>query len=160
MGAAEGVTKSQKRKKQPLLHLLAQKRKPATTLKASESSAPRGCFGPSLSRKKTRGSRLRLHASVPGTDQGGPGLQRPGAPGEGEAGRAPWGHPGCLDTGHCTCVMPHPPGRAGCGGPWERKRVSPSRGVRARVLADALYRQFFQGMFSPGLSQPLHPCFL
>lgn len=39
-----GTQRAKKRKKQPLLHLLAQKRKPAAALKASESSAAERMF--------------------------------------------------------------------------------------------------------------------
>lgn len=54
--AAKGDTKSQKRKKQPLFHLPAQKRKSAGALQAAECSAP---------------ERLPLSLPLTGEDLGG-----------------------------------------------------------------------------------------
>lgn len=105
--AAEGDTKSQKRKKQPLLHLLVQKRKPATALKASEFSAPKRMF---LSLPLTRENMGHPSASAPSRSRGSSGLQWTQSPGGGQhlQGRgAPCkrGHQG-LNMGHATPAEP------------------------------------------------------
>lgn len=121
-----GTQRAKKRKKQPLLHLLAQKRKPATALKASESSAAERMF---LSLPLTREDLGPCVSPRQGPGQFWITAARTGALGELE-GRASTcgGRPGCVDTRDDTWgATPKEPSwlRRGAG---ERKRVCLSRG--------------------------------
>lgn len=120
-----GTQRAKKRKKQPLLHLLAQKRKPATALKASESSAAERMF---LSLPLTREDLGPCVSPRQGPGQFWITAAKMSPGGAGRQGKHLRGRPGCVDSRDDTWgATPKEPSwlRRGAG---ERKRVCLSRG--------------------------------